>query len=127
LLSVTQCQDNAPAENNDPNLVVNTFTESQKAFPNPLKGFIGPATSPYITMNRQYVRWNEIETKESDGVDVIRAYSDRVFTPFAEKGIKVIPRVYLCWPYNEQMRKEPGWYSGIVIKIVTVMSSGLRI
>ncbi|MDL2303825.1 DUF4832 domain-containing protein [Bacteroides sp. OttesenSCG-928-D19] len=102
LSMLVSCTNEKAKEKTPPGMVSNTFVESNKAFPNPLKGFRGPGTSPYITVDRQYVPWNQIETKTSDGIDLIKAYTDRVFTPFYERGIKIIPRVYLCWPYDTQ-------------------------
>lgn len=81
--------------------VTNTFSESESAFANPMKGFRGRRT-PYVTLDKVYIKWNEIENNASDTAEKIAEYSDRNFNPLYERGIKVIPRVYLCWPHSEQ-------------------------
>lgn len=81
-------------------MVTNRFTESDKAFSNPLKGFRG-GNSIFNCLEKVYVRWNEIESSETDDVQKIIEYSDKNFNPLYEKGIRVIPRIYLCWPYSE--------------------------
>lgn len=76
----------------------------EKAFPNPLKGFRSGdlKREDYPTLTRLYIGWNEIENKESDGVEKIRTYCDSQWKDLPERNIKVIPRVYLEWPYGSQ-------------------------
>jgi len=75
-----------------------------KAFPNPLKGFRTSTlkAEDYPTMTRLYIKWNEIENDENDGVEKILDYCNRQWKDLPERNVKVIPRVYLEWPYNRQ-------------------------
>lgn len=77
------------------------YEETDKAFPNALKGF-RDAENEYATLAKKYIPWSDIENKESDGVEKILSYSNREFQPLFNEGIRVIPRVYLCWPHDEQ-------------------------
>lgn len=76
----------------------------QKAFPNPLKGFRSGDLNreDYPTLTRLYIGWNEIENNENDGVDKIQAYCNSRWKDLPARNIKVIPRVYLEWPYGSQ-------------------------
>jgi len=73
---------------------------SDEAFANPLAGFrpdLGNSNH-YATLFRQYIKWNELENSESDGVDKIQAFCDAAWKDLPQKNAKVIPRVYLDWP-----------------------------
>lgn len=84
------------------NIIENTFSESDEAFSNPLKGFMTKsALNPYTTLARMDIRWNEIETSKDDGPEKIKEYSDYNFIPFERRGIKIIARVIGCWPQAE--------------------------
>ena len=76
----------------------------EKAFPNPLKGFRSSSvkTEDYPTLTRLYVKWNEIENSQSDGVEKILDYCNNQWKDLPKNNVKVIPRVYLEWPYNTQ-------------------------
>jgi hypothetical protein len=76
----------------------------EKAFPNPLKGFRSSSTEAedYPTLTRLYVKWNEIENSEEDGVEKILDYCNRQWMDLPRRNVKVIPRVYLEWPYSKQ-------------------------
>jgi hypothetical protein len=71
-------------------------------FRNPLEGmrpYVGSARNhPFASLARQYIEWNLLEDRESDGVDRIRAVTDRLIGDLPAYNIKVIPRVYLAWP-----------------------------
>jgi len=58
-----------------------TYRETSKALRNPLKGFKGWNTdivsTPYLSMYKGVVHWNDIENKQSDGVEKIIDYSNR--------------------------------------------------
>lgn len=75
--------------------------ESQEAFKNPLKGFRG---GEYGTLSKDYIRWRDLESKESDGVEKIRKFCDKRWKDYPAGNRKVIPRVYLqygsrnSWP-----------------------------
>jgi hypothetical protein len=75
-----------------------------KAFPNPLKGFRSSSVEieDYPTLTRLYIKWNDIEQTESDGVEKIVNFCNRQWQGLPERNIKVIPRVYLEWPYQKQ-------------------------
>lgn len=72
------------------------------AFRNPLKGFRGKRDDwkygKYTTLIKHYIKWNEIEDSESDGVEKIRDFCDTAWYGYEKENIKVIPRVYLEWP-----------------------------
>ncbi len=76
--------------------------EYRGAFRNPLKGF-RPDTNPrafkheYATITRCYLKWNDLENDESDGIDRIREVCNNRWRDVEKHNIKVIPRVYLDW------------------------------
>ena len=78
------------------------------AFRNPMKGlreFFGPGVDPrraeypypYGSIIKEYMQWNMLEDKESDGVDKIIAYSDHRWEGVEDINVKVIPRIYIIW------------------------------
>jgi hypothetical protein len=74
--------------------------EYPDALRNPLKGFrpgLG-AEHEWACLVKHYIRWNEIEAREADGVETIRAFCDRAWAGVEERNVKVVPRVYLHWP-----------------------------
>jgi hypothetical protein len=75
-----------------------------KALRNPLKGFTtrGIYDHPWATLAHTYIKWNEIENDESDGIDKIRRVTDEMWGDIASRNIKVIPRVYLHWSGNRK-------------------------
>ncbi len=75
-----------------------------KALRNPLKGFTtrGIYDHPWATLAHTYIKWNEIENDESDGIDKIRRVTDEMWGGIASRNIKVIPRVYLHWSGNRK-------------------------
>jgi len=80
--------------------------EYQGALKNPLKGF-RPDTGPraflheYATLARCYLKWNELENSESDGIDRIMHVCNERWKDVEKYNIKVIPRVYLDWDEKE--------------------------
>ncbi len=74
-------------------------TEYANALRNPLKGFTtrGIYDHPWATTAQTYIRWNEIENHESDGIEKIKKVCDEKWQGVETKNIKVIPRVYLHW------------------------------
>lgn len=70
-----------------------------KALRNPLKGFTtrGIYDHEWATLAHTYIKWNEIENHESDGLDKIRRVTDEKWGDIASRNIKVIPRIYLHW------------------------------
>jgi len=76
-----------------------------RALRNPLKGFttLNARTGhEWATLAHHYIKWNEIEDRESDGIDRIREFCDVKWKGFAEKNVKVIPRVYLHWSGDQK-------------------------
>ena len=80
-----------------------------RALRNPLMGFRKDLESPaklagyeWVTLARHYIKWNEIENDESDGVDKIRAFCDAKWQGLDAVNVKVIPRVYLHWSQDDQ-------------------------
>ena len=76
--------------------------EYEYALRNPLKGFRPDANPPrykhnYAGVVRCYIKWNEIENYESDGIDKIKSYCNAKWAGIERYNIKVIPRVYLDW------------------------------
>ncbi|MHC4740572.1 MAG: DUF4832 domain-containing protein [Planctomycetota bacterium] len=73
-----------------------------RALRNPLKGFRRD-TNPrafrheYATITRCYLKWNDLENDESDGIERIREVCNRRWKDVEKHNIKVIPRVYLDW------------------------------
>jgi len=87
------------AAGTDQEIVVHPVA-SDEAFKNPLLGFrpdLG-GSNPYATLYRQYIKWNELEDSESDGLDKIKAFSDAAWKNLPAQNAKVIPRVYLDYP-----------------------------
>ena len=56
----------------------------------------------WATLNHVYIRWNELEDREADGIDRIRQVTEQKFAGVAERNVKVIPRVYLHWSRDDQ-------------------------
>jgi hypothetical protein len=74
--------------------------EYARALRNPLKGFTNRGFSEqneWASLVHSYIRWNEIEDDEGDGIDRIQAWCDHRWQGLAQRNIKVIPRVYLHW------------------------------
>jgi hypothetical protein len=76
--------------------------EYGSALRNPLKGFRDNYPHPYGTVNKTYIPWNELENKESDGLDKIRAYCNQIWKHYPEHNVKAIPRVWLYMPPRHQ-------------------------
>ncbi|MBK6281422.1 MAG: DUF4832 domain-containing protein [Draconibacterium sp.] len=70
-----------------------------KALKNPMKGFTttNVGDHPWATLTHTYIRWNELENDESDGIEKIIQVSNEKWKNAAAKNMKVIPRVYLHW------------------------------
>jgi hypothetical protein len=73
------------------------------ALKNPLKGFRDNAndknarSDSYATIVRDYIKWDEIESDSTDGVDKIIAFCNARWKDYEKKNIRVIPRVYILW------------------------------
>jgi Domain of unknown function (DUF4832) len=75
--------------------------EFNGAINNPLKGFREYKENGYGLVERQYIRWNEIELGAGDSVERIIAHTNKIANtkgkPFEELNIKLVPRVFLDW------------------------------
>ena len=74
--------------------------EYARALRNPLKGLTNRGFSEqneWASLAHSYIRWNEIEEDEADGIDRIQAWCDDAWLGLEQRNIKVIPRVYLHW------------------------------
>lgn len=75
----------------------------EPALRNPMKGLTtnglltGSNRHEWATLAHVYLRWNELENSEADGLDRILAVSDQKFAQAQTHNIKIIPRVYLHW------------------------------
>jgi hypothetical protein len=72
--------------------------EYPNALRNPLKGFRAKHPHPFATLNKTYIRWNDLENQASDGPDKIRAFCDELWQGYAQHNMKAIPRVWLYMP-----------------------------
>ena len=71
-----------------------------RALRNPMKGFTNRGfaeDNEWATLVHSYIRWNQIENRESDGIDRIKQWCDTAWQGVSERNQKVIPRVYLHW------------------------------
>lgn len=70
-----------------------------KALKNPMMGFttINAGNHLWASLTHTYIRWNELENDESDGIEKIIQVSNQKWNNVAAKNMKVIPRVYLHW------------------------------
>lgn len=70
----------------------------QGALKNPLKGFTSNNNkNPWTSITHSYIRWNEIENHESDGIEKILSVCNEKWKNLASENKKTIPRVYLHW------------------------------
>jgi hypothetical protein len=98
--------------------------EFSGAIKNPLKGFRDKADkknlnngSNYTTIVRDYIKWNEIETDSTDGVEKIINFCNKRWQGFEKSNMRVIPRVYILWDAKAKNGfwpsdiKDGDWYS----------------
>lgn len=82
--------------------------ESGEAFQNPMKGwreFFGPGVDkrrsiypyPFGSMIKEYMQWNMMEDKATDGVDKIIEYCNHRWEDVEKYNVKVIPRPLIVW------------------------------
>jgi hypothetical protein len=71
------------------------------AINNPLKGFREYKPGGYGLLQREYIKWSDIEVGAGDSVERIIAHTNRITTEkgrrFEELNVKLVPRVYLDW------------------------------
>ena len=78
-------------------LVRDTPGYYDKALRNPMKGFTANIGHEWATLAHRYIRWNELENHESDGLDRILDVTNQKFANGPENNVKFIPRIYLHW------------------------------
>lgn len=78
-----------------------TPPEFQGAINNPLKGFREYKKDGYGLVERQYIKWSDIELRADDTVERIIAHTNKITNTrgkrFEELNVKLVPRVYLDW------------------------------
>jgi hypothetical protein len=78
-----------------------TPPEFQGAINNPLKGFRAYKEDGYGLLERQYIKWSDIEVGAGDSVDRIIAHTNKITKVkgknFEDLNVKLVPRVYLDW------------------------------
>ena len=86
-----------------PQTVSISLTEYTGGLRNPLKGMRGQNTYGHeiSSLYKWYTKWSDIESAAADGADKLRAYSDEQWAFAPGDNTKIIPRVYLQWPYRE--------------------------
>jgi hypothetical protein len=67
-----------------------------------MKGFTAEIGHEWATLSHVYIRWNELENNESDGLDKIIEVSNQKFQNGPENNVKFIPRVYLHWNREDE-------------------------
>ena len=73
-----------------------------RALRNPMKGFTHCPGHEWATLRHRYIRWNELEDHERDGLDKILQLSNQRFAEGPANHLKFIPRVYLHWSEDHQ-------------------------
>ena len=78
-----------------------TPPEFPGAINNPLKGFREYKKDGYGLLQRQYIKWNDIEISLDDSVERIIAHTNKITEikgkRFEDLNVKLVPRVYLDW------------------------------
>ena len=76
-----------------------TPPEFQGAINNPLKGYREYKPDGYGLLERQYIKWSDIEVGAGDSVERIIAHTNKITNTkgkrFEDLNIKLVPRVYL--------------------------------
>ncbi|MDH4476784.1 MAG: DUF4832 domain-containing protein [Verrucomicrobiaceae bacterium] len=85
--------------------------EFQCAINNPLKGFREYKKDGYGLVERQYIKWSDIEVNADDSVERIIAHTNKITSTkgkrFEELNVKLVPRVYLDWNGETESKKGP--------------------
>ena len=78
-----------------------TPPEFEGGINNPLKGFREYKPNGYGLLERQYIKWNDIEVCAGDSVERIIAHTNKITNTkgkrFEDLNIKLVPRVFLDW------------------------------
>ncbi|MCB1209322.1 MAG: DUF4832 domain-containing protein [Verrucomicrobiales bacterium] len=85
--------------------------EFEGALNNPLKGFRDYKENGYGLLERQYIKWSDIEVCAGDSVERIIAHTNKITETkgrrFEDLNIKLVPRVYLDWDGSLGSPKDP--------------------
>ena len=83
--------------------------EFHGAINNPLKGFRDFKPDGYGLVERQYIKWNDIEVGEGDSVERIIAHTNKITQTkgkrFEDLNVKLVPRVFLDWDGQLESKK----------------------
>lgn len=81
------------------------------AINNPLKGFRDYKKDGYGLIEREYIKWSDIEVSADDTVERIIAHTNKITTTkskrFEDLNVKLVPRVYLDWNGEAGSAKDP--------------------
>ena len=85
--------------------------EFQGAINNPLKGFREYKQDGYGLLERQYIKWSDIEVGADDSVERIIAHTNKITSTkgrrFEDMNVKLVPRVYLDWDGSPGAPQKP--------------------
>ena len=88
-----------------------TPLEFTGAINNPLKGFRDYKKDGYGLIERQYIKWSDIEVSADDSVERIIAHTNKITSTggrhFEDLNIKLVPRVYLDWNGEAGTENDP--------------------
>lgn len=86
--------------------------EFKGAINNPLKGFREYKPGGYGLLERQYIKWNQIEVSAEDTVERVIAHTNKIASSkgerFEDLNVKLVPRVYLDWNGTPGTAEKPG-------------------
>ncbi len=88
--------------------------EYGKAFSNPMMGFRGgtmggqkfESVEGYETTIKTYIPWSDIEKNADSTYEDIIAYTDKMYGDVAKRNVRIVPRVYICWPQGNRTNEE---------------------
>ncbi len=85
--------------------------EFHGAINNPLKGFRDYKKDGYGLLERQYIKWSDIEVSADDSVERIIAHTNKITSTkgkcIEDLNVKLVPRVYLDWNGEAGSEKDP--------------------
>lgn len=85
--------------------------EFQGAINSPLKGFRDYKMDGYGLLQREYIKWKDIEVGAGDSVERIIAHTNKITSTQGKRiedlNVKMVPRVYLDWNGERGTQKDP--------------------
>lgn len=109
LLGLSRAEQVLAAASTSPRLLTVRPSSFEGALRNPLMGFrrsygslAWMASHEWATLIIHTIKWNELEARESDGIDRIRAFCDEKWAGMDAANLKVIPRVFLRWSREDE-------------------------